>query len=81
MIRTRRFHCLGSGFDPAWGTKILQATWHGQNKKTENQKHKTSKQKNPTKKYIFQRFATKIMSTISIILVMIIFNIDYTLKC
>ena len=36
MVRTWRFHCHGPGSIPGWGTKIPQATGHGQKKKKEN---------------------------------------------
>ena len=35
VVRTRRFHRWGLGWIPGWGTKILQASWHGQKKKRE----------------------------------------------
>ena len=33
VVRTQHFHCSGLGSIPAWGTKILQATQRGKNKK------------------------------------------------
>ena len=33
-VRTWCFHCHGPGSIRDWGTKILQATWHSQKKKT-----------------------------------------------
>ena len=33
MVRTQRFHCLGSGSIPGWETKIPQAVWHDREKK------------------------------------------------
>ena len=35
VVRTLHFHCCGPGLIPGWGTKIPQATQHGQKKKKE----------------------------------------------
>ena len=31
MVKILSFHCREQRFDPWWGTKILHATWCGQN--------------------------------------------------
>ena len=36
MVRIPGFHCHGSGSIPGWGTEILQAAQHGQNKNKQN---------------------------------------------
>ena len=37
VVKTWCFHCSGPGSTLGWGTKISQATWHGQKeKKSEN---------------------------------------------
>ena len=33
VVRTPCSHCYGPGLTPGQGTKILQATWHGQKRK------------------------------------------------
>ena len=30
VIKTQHFQCRGTGSNPGWGTKILQAAWNGQ---------------------------------------------------
>ena len=44
VVRTRCFHCSGTGAIPGWGTKIPQATQQGQKKK------KSGLQKTPLRK-------------------------------
>ena len=36
MVRIPGFHCCDPGSIPGQGTEILQAVWHGQNKKLQN---------------------------------------------
>ena len=40
VVRTWRFHCRGPGSIPGQGTKIQQATQHGQKKEREREREK-----------------------------------------
>ena len=45
VIRTLHFHCQGPRFIPGQGTKILQATLHGQKKKKKRETEQTRREK------------------------------------
>ena len=53
VVKTRHFHCRGSGSIPDQGTKIPQATWH--NKKKKPQSKTTMRHINSTSGYIPQK--------------------------